>query len=328
MKPSHARQAIKFLAERKRPAFIWGPPGVGKSDTVAQVAENMSVKLIDIRLSLLDSVDLKGFPQPNGKVMSWLPPDFLPRTGKGILFLDEMNSAPASVQAAAYQLILNRRIGDYELPKDWAIMAAGNRSTDRSVVHAMPAALANRFVHIEFEADVDDWLDWALANGISDLTRGYIRYREKNLTTDKLEAGMKAFPSPRSWAFADQIVGSKLPIEIEMEMLEGTVGKGVAIEYLGFCKEAENIPSIDKILLDPAKTKVPESPSTKYAVVAMLESKATPDNLDRLMKYTARLEKDFEVKFMSSLAKREDCDELVTTGAFIEWARANRSVVL
>jgi hypothetical protein len=242
--------------------------------------------------------------------------------------ITDLHPAPASVQAAAYQLILNRRIGDYELPKDWAILAAGNRSTDRSVVHAMPAALANRFVHIEFEADVDDWLDWALSNNIGDLTRGYIRYRPSNLTTDKLEAGAKAFQSPRSWAFADQIIGSKLPIEIEIQLLEGTVGKGVATEFLGYVKEAKNIPNIDKILLDPTKAKVPESPSTKYAVVAMLESKATPDNLERLIQYTSRLEKDFEVKFMASLAKREDCDEIVTTTAFIEWARANRSVVL
>ena len=195
MKPSFHRQALNKAIEAKRPVMLWGAPGVGKSDVVAQVAEKRGVELRDVRLSLLDPVDLKGFPIPDhdNKQMTWLPPHFLPamtvkkarallntKDGKktalpdhlmpndsqGILFLDELPSAPQAVQAAAYQLILNREIGNYTLPEGWAIIAAGNREEDRAVVHKMPSALANRFVHLNFDIHLDDWCEWALDNGI------------------------------------------------------------------------------------------------------------------------------------------------------------------
>lgn len=329
MKPSQVAQSLEFLIKLQRPCFIWGAPGIGKSDVVAQVAAKLKLKLIDVRLSLLDPVDLKGFPTPNKKgskdVMSWLPPDFLPNSGKGVLFLDEMNSAPPSVQAAAYQLILNRRIGDYELPPGWSIVAAGNRTSDRSVVHAMPAALANRFIHIDFQTDPDEWIQWGIKNGISDLTRGYIRYRPGNLETRELTSGMRAFPSPRTWSFADKVVQSGLAVETEIELLNGTVGEGAAAEYIGFVREAKNLPSIDKILLAPDSTPVPTSPSTCHAIVAALESHATPANLATLLKYVCRMEKEFEVVFMSSIAKVSD--ELCDTEAFISWGRANRDII-
>ena len=189
MKPSQVQASLTHLVSRRRPAFIWGPPGAGKSDIVRTVADTMGLELRDVRLNLMDPVDLKGFPtisevefgtgknKVKERQMSFVAPDFLPRDpkSKGVLFLDEMNSAPQSVQAAAYQLILNRRIGEYELPEGWAVLAAGNRAGDRAVVHGMPSALANRFVHIDFEVDVDDWYYWASANGVSDVTRAFIK---------------------------------------------------------------------------------------------------------------------------------------------------------
>ena len=181
MRPSQVSASLTHLIKRQRPAFLWGPPGAGKSDVVAEIAKDLGLELRDVRLNLLDPVDLKGFPVVKGagakQQMSFVPPDFLPTKGKGILFLDEMNSAPRAVQAAAYQLILNRKIGEYELPVGWAVVAAGNRAGDRAVVNDMPSALANRLVHIDFEVDVDDWYDWALQHGVSDLTRAFIKFR-------------------------------------------------------------------------------------------------------------------------------------------------------
>ena len=328
MKPSQVKQSLKHLISVRRPAFLWGPPGVGKSDVVAQTAAELKLELRDWRLSLLDPTDIKGFPVPSkdGKTMSFLPTSFLPTKGKGILFFDEFNSAPQSVQAATYQLILNRKIGDYVLPPGWDILAAGNRSSDRSVVHAMPAALANRFVHVDYDVDTEDWIDWAIKNGVSDATRGYIRYREGNLTTTKIDPGMRAFPTPRSWVFADQIINSHLPPEVEIELLKGTVGEGVATEYMGFIREAKNLPNIDMILIDPDKVKVPESPSTCYALVSALESRVAPNNFGRLMKYVKRMSKEFEVVFCTSAVKRDDA--ISETKEFTEWIRENRSVLI
>lgn len=330
MKPSQLLPALKHLVAIQRPVFLWGAPGVGKSDLIAQVAEDLKVELKDVRLPLMDPTDLKGFPVPGKSgtksVMSWLPPDFLPTKGKGVLFLDEMNSAPQSVQAAAYQLILNRKIGDYELPKGWVIVAAGNRTGDRSVVHAQPAALANRFVHLDYDVDTEDWVDWAIKAGISDATRGYIRYRPTNLCVQKIETGMRAFPTPRTWAFADSIINSHLDPHVELELLKGTIGEGVAAEYMGFLREAKNLPNIDRILIDPDGVKVPESPSTCHAIISALEPRTDSNNFGTLMKYVKRMSKEFEVVYATSVVKRDE--DISETKAFTEWIRENRSVLI
>jgi hypothetical protein len=330
MKPSQVLAALKHLIKVQRPVFLWGPPGIYKSDVVAQLAKGEKLELKDVRLSLLDPVDLKGFPTP-GKVgakavMTWLPPDFLPTKGKGILFLDEMNSAAAAVQAAAYQLILNRKIGDYELPEGWSIVCAGNRAGDRSVVHAMPAALANRFIHIDCEVDPDEWIDWAIKNGVSDATRGYIRYRPGNLCVNKIEPGMRAFPTPRTWAFADQIIGSKLSSDVELELLKGTVGEGVAVEYMGFLRSAKDLPDIDQIMIDPDGVRVPDSPATCHALISVLESRVNPNNVDRFLKFVKRMSKEFEVVFMTASIRHDD--NITSTKCFIDWSRENRSILV
>lgn len=336
MKPSKILPAIKQLIDIQRPAFLWGPPGIYKSDLVAQAAKDLGMQLRDVRLSLMDPVDLKGFPVPKDGLMSWLPPDFLPhedpkakkKKSKGILFLDEFNTAPAQVQAAAYQLILNRRIGDYVLPEGWSILAAGNRTSDRSVVHAMPAALATRLVHIDCEVDVEDWIDWAIKNNISDTTRGYIRWRSKHLCIDKIEAGMRSLPTPRTWAMVDQIVTQTKGLDFETmtQLVAGTVGEGCAAEYMGFMREQANLPNIDAIELNPEKTLVPEQPSTRYAVISMLEAKVTASNIDRYMKYVSRMNKEFEIVFVTAAGRRDDA--IFTTKFFMDWSRENRSLLV
>lgn len=328
MKPSQLNPAIKHLIDCRQPLFLWGAPGVGKSDLIAQVAKDKGIELRDVRLSLMDPTDIKGFPVPDTKkgLMRWLPADFLPTSGEGILFLDELTQAPAAVQGAALQLTLNRSIGEYHLPPGWAVVAAGNRTTDRSGTHAMLAALSNRFVHLDYHVDTEDWIDWAIANGISDATRGYIRYRPANLCVEKIEAGMRSFHTPRSWAFADKILGSGLSSEIEMAMIAGTVGEGIAAEFLGFVREAKNLPNIDMILLNPDAVSVPESPSTCYALTSALESRTTTTNFGRLLKYVARMSKEFEVVYVTSVTKRDGT--IAETSEFTEWCRENRDALV
>ncbi len=329
MKPSQVLNALQYTAiEKRRPVFLWGPPGAGKSDVVAQLAEKLKIGLVDKRLSQSDPTELKGYPWPDQekKIMSFFRDGELPTKGRGILFLDEMNLAPQATQNPAYQLILNRRLGEYVLPDGWAIIAAGNRSTDRSGVHTMSAALSNRFVHIDFDPDVEDWVKWALSAGISDGTRGYIRFRPANLYTDKIEPGTRAYPTPRTWAFADEIVNSGLPADVELELLKGTVGEGVALEYVGFLREQKNLPDVDLIAVHPEKVPVPEAPSTCYAVLAALDSQLTLKNFGNVLKYVKRMPKEFEVMFMQATSRRDSgFDE---TEVMTEWMSENYKVLI
>lgn len=336
MRPSQVTHSLTHLVQRKRPAFIWGPPGVGKSDIVQSVANSLDLELRDVRLNLMDPVDLKGFPsieetgtgKNKQRYMAFLPPDFLPRDpkSKGVLFLDEMNSAPQSVQAAAYQLILNRRIGEYVLPEGWAVLAAGNRSGDRAVVNSMPSALANRFVHIDFEVDVDDWYNWATQHGVSDITRAFIKFRPNLLHAFDAATNARAFPSPRSWVFVDDIAGSKLASDTEFELIKGTVGEGAAAEYLAFAKLAAELPSSDEILMNPDSAPVPESPAAQYAVCTMLDKKATPNSLGRLLTYVERLPVEFQVLFVRSAAMANRT--ITQCKDYVSWVTKNQEILL
>lgn len=326
MKPSQTRAALELLVDQRRPVFLWGAPGIGKSDIVYQLAHDRRIGFIDKRLSQSDPTELKGLPWPDAErgVMRFLRDDELPVDGEGILFLDEMNNAPASVQAPAYQLILNRRLGKYVLPDGWAVVAAGNRSSDRSVVHKMAAALANRFVHIDMQPDTEDWIAWALNHGgISPGTIGYIRYRPANLYTEVVPVDARAFPSPRSWMFADKIANdTRIEPAVQHELIAGTVGEGCAVEYLGFIREAANLPNIEAILLAPEKVKVPSEPSTLYAVIGKLEHNVTPGNFETLLRYAKRMPKEYEVVFAMSCARNRK--DIIETAAMTQYIVDNR----
>ncbi len=328
MKPSALKVALPHMIHEQSPVFIWGAPGIGKSDVIAQIAESMKFELRDVRLSLMDPIDLKGFPTINTvkKQMEWLPADFLPKKGKGILFLDELNAAPQSVQAAAYQLILNRRIGEYHLPDGWSVLAAGNRAGDRSVVHAMPAALANRFVHLDFEVSVDDWNFWAMENEVHDDLRAFIQFRPNLLFSFDVANNPRAFPSPRSWSFVNKQYKKNLPRDIEFELIKGAVGEGATAEFMIFVNLIKDLPDINQVLIDPDSVKVPANPASMYAMVTALDAKATVGNLERIMKYTARLPVEFQAVFVRSAIRRDG--KLTGTSSYRDWCIKNQSVLL
>ena len=178
MKASAITNALHTLFAAQQPVFIWGGPGIGKSAVVRQLARKLAIPLQDVRALLLDPVDLRGLPYLGADGRSkWATPDFLPKDGCGILFLDELNAAPAMVQASCYQLVLDRKLGEYTLPKDWAIVAAGNRDSDRAVTTRMPTPLRNRFVHLEFEVDLQEWSMWAIETGIRPEVIAFLRFR-------------------------------------------------------------------------------------------------------------------------------------------------------
>lgn len=326
MKPSDILTTLKLTTAAQRPTFIWGPPGVGKSDVVATHAQQNDLQLRDVRLNLLDPTDIKGFPVPDTKkkLMTWLPADFLPRDGKGILFLDEFNSAPQSVQAAAYQLTLNRRIGDYELPEGWTIVAAGNRDTDRGATNRMPAPLANRLIHLDFEVNMDDWSNWAIENNVNTELLAFIRFRPNLLHA--FDPNQRAFPSPRSWKFVDDLLKQQPQKSIEYEVYKGTVGEGAASEFMAFLRIYRDLPNPDAVIMNPSSSPVPEDPATLYALSTSLAERASMQTFDNIITYADRMPIEFQVVLVRDSLKRRA--EVSSTRSFVTWASKHANVLV
>ncbi len=260
------------------PAMLWGPPGVGKSQIIAQVAARHGVPLIDIRLSQMDPTDLRGIPFRNGELVEWSVPAMLPsarRHGeRGILFLDEITSAPPTVSAAAYQLILDRRLGEYVIPDGWAIFAAGNRQGDRGVTYAMPAPLANRFTHYEVEANLEDWISWAHGAGIDERVIAFLRFRPDLIFDFNPAHNPVAFPSPRSWEYAHRALRKfgEAPALLQ-DALQACVGPMAGTELKAFLDNMSGLPDIDEILRG-ASAQVPAGIDLQYGVAAALVRRA------------------------------------------------------
>ncbi len=252
MKASQISSVVEELIKKRLPIFIWGPPGIGKSSVVKEIAVRRELAFIDLRLSLLDPTDLKGIPffEAETREGVWAKPSFLPReddTREGILFLDEINTAPPAVQASAYQLILDRKVGEYTLPAGWSIVAAGNRENDRGVVYKMPPPLANRFVHFEMEVDFADWKRWAYGAGIESSIIAYLEYDRQMLFTFDPTSHAKAFATPRSWEYVDSIVKSAIAEELHLDVISGAVGREAAIGYLSYRKVMDELPDLHAI---------------------------------------------------------------------------------
>jgi len=308
MKASSLIDVISSLFEQKVPTFLWGAPGIGKSSIVKQIADSKNIGFIDLRLALMDPTDLKGIPfyDKDSHSALWAPPAFLPREGEGILFLDELNSAPPSVQASAYQLILDRKVGEYELPDGWAIVSAGNREGDRGVTYRMPSPLANRFVHFEMEVDVDDWRFWAYESGIDEKIIAYISYKNEHLFTFDAKNDSKSFATPRSWEYVDKILKSNISEELLLETISGTISKEVAVGFLSFIKVMKRLPNIDEILKS-GEGEYSGDVDVLYAlsvglVSGVLKDK-TDENIDNLLNYTLDLKSEFAVMIVQDLQR-------------------------
>ncbi|WP_020471423.1 AAA family ATPase, partial [Zavarzinella formosa] len=167
MRPTELARSLSALIPTRRPVYLWGPPGIGKSSLVRQAADADGLSLVDVRATLLDPVDLRGLPSVVKGAAVWCPPAFLPKDGKGLLFLDELAQAPPLVQAACLQLTLDRRLGEYALPEGWGVIAASNRAEDRAGANRLISPLLNRFVHLDLEVSAEDWQAWAAAANIA-----------------------------------------------------------------------------------------------------------------------------------------------------------------
>lgn len=276
--PNNAKKSIVRAFKKKRPLFIWGAPGIGKSDIVGQVASEIDAHMIDIRLSLWDPTDIKGIPyySSNDNTMQWAPPQELPTQEFAkkhkfiVLFLDEMNSSAPAVQAAAYQLILNRKVGTYVLPDNVLIVAAGNRDADKGVTYRMPAPLANRFVHLELKVDFDDWFQWAVNNDIHQDVVGYLTFSKKDLYDFDPRSPSRSFATPRSWSFVSELLEDDDDETTTTDLVSGSVGEGLAVKFMAHRKVSAKLPNPSDVLAGKVKTLDTREISAMYSLTVSL----------------------------------------------------------
>jgi len=312
MNPQHTKRSLTHLSEKKVPVFLWGPPGIGKSSIVAQIAKEKEIGFIDLRLSLLDPTDLRGIPffDTNNNAAVWAPASFLPddTQKEGILFLDELNTAAPMVQASAYQLILDRKIGEYTLPEGWSIIAAGNRESDRSVVFRMAAPLSNRFIHLEMESSVEDWKTWASAKGIDSSIIGFISYRPDALFTFDTHNDSRSFATPRTWEYVHEVLSSEPEADLLMPLVSGAIGEELAAAFLGFRVVASELPDIDAIMAGECFD-VPTEPSALHMLSTSLslriDNATSSKKLNNLVGYTLKMPAEFAVMIVQDLRQRE-----------------------
>jgi len=322
MRASEVTKALEALVTQKVPTFLWGAPGIGKSSIVKSIAKERGIGFIDLRLALMDPTDLKGIPFYDKESHSalWAPPAFLPREGEGILFLDELNSAAPAVQSSAYQLILDRAIGEYKLPDGWAIVAAGNRESDRGVTYKMPAPLANRFVHFELEVSVEDWRSWAYGAGMDARIIAYITYKNEHLFTFDAKKQQKSFATPRSWEYVHNILESGIEASLLLDVIAGAVGREVAVSFLSFIKVMERLPDIAAIT-SGAVREYPSEIDVLYAlssgVVSHYLQNPDDEKLKNILTYTLGLQGEFAVLIVQDL-QREGV-KMEHLAAFKKW---------
>ena len=274
-----ARKSIMKCFDKKRPMFLWGPPGIGKSEVVADITAEMGGLMIDLRLGQMDPTDIRGIPFYNKELnkMDWAPPIDLPDEETAakypvvVLFMDEMNSAAPAVQAAAYQLVLNRRIGKYFLPDNVVMIAAGNRESDKGVTYRMPTPLANRFVHIEMKPDFATWQEWAVKNQIHKDVVGYLSFAKQDLYDFDAKSSSRAFATPRSWVFVSELLEDEDIDDVTAtDLISGTVGEGLAVKFQAHRKIAGRLPKPEDVLSGKEKDLKVKEVSAMYSLVISL----------------------------------------------------------
>ena len=326
MKPSELFDTLVTLVDTPITPFVWGPVGVGKSQIIRQVGLSLGLaELLDIRLSQFDAVDLRGLPTVSSDGTRWLTPALFPRDGTGILLFDEMNSAPRDVQAACYQLALDRQLGEYEVPEGWVIMCAGNPASEQGITHAMARPLQNRLCHLTLEPDLTEWCHWALQAHIRPEVIGFLRFRSELLFQPHLEARTWEFVS---WALeAHERRAAQRPAKPQTAsyLFAGLIGNAAAAEFVAFLDLMKQLPSIDSILLNPDVAPVPVEPSACYAISLGLGRVVTDHGLPQAARYLKRVDAEFETLAMHQIARR--LPQVTHTREYIDFSVRNAPVL-
>lgn len=330
------------------PLLVHGSPGIGKSQAIKSICEEEHIDFIDCRLSQLEPCDVRGLPVPNKelKQMDWFVNGTWPRdpNGKGIIFLDEITSADKSIQVAAYELVLDRRLGKlYEVPPGYLIVAAGNTVTDRAVATTMSSALANRFMHVELQANQEDWLTWARHHNIHPSVIGFIQYKPDALFKMDDENLERGWPSPRAWERVSQMCHIVSDKDLLRKMVYGLVGNGYGAEFMAFFDLNAEFDNILDIMTDPnSKIKIPEEADRKFAMCSAMiyllwRGKDKADEEARLTGfYRICIELSSDFASMALLAamegndknlKEEYADKLTEHPLFEKWRQKHKDAL-
>jgi MoxR-like ATPase len=325
-------KAIKLMVaaiETNDPVYLWGLPGIGKSEAVYQVGKATNRNVIEYRANLREPVDVRGIPVPDHDTMTtrWFVPDELPRVERdgefGILFLDELNTASDQMMTTLLGLVLDRKVGEYKLPDGWIIVAAGNRVGDRTAARRLPTALRNRFAHVNVAPDVDAWCKWANANNIAPEVVAFVRLRP-TLIHMMPKGDENSFPTPRSLVRAAKYVTADK--SVRMDMFAAWVGDAVAAELDGFIELYRSLGSLDDIIKNPTTAPVPTEPSMRFAVSTGLARMAKRDNFANVMTYAKRLPRESQMLLVTDATERDA--KLKETQAYGEWAVTNQHLTL
>ena len=319
--------------------MLWGPPGIGKSQAVKQIAKEIEIgtgkrtSVTDVRLLLFNPIDLRGIPTANeDKTLSvWLKPEIFKMDESedvvNILFLDEISAAPQSVQAAAYQIALDRVIGEHSLPDNCIVIAAGNRTTDKSVAYKMPKALANRLLHIEIVGSFEAWREWAVSSGINPKVIGFLSFKPDMLMKFDAASEDLAFSTPRSWEMVSNILNNvSEDLSLVYSFISGVVGIGAATEFRHWCKIYNKLPNIEDIFDGTTgNADVPTDIDVLFALISSMVSYARghKDEMDKInnsLEYAKLLPTDYCVVLLKDYMYIEKGykEKLIKCPAFVE----------
>lgn len=331
---SKASKAIEKIIQAKLVPFMVGSPGCGKSDVVKQVAKKHKLKVIDLRLSQCDPTDLGGFPTITGNKADYVPMDHFPISTDTVpegyqgwlLFLDEFSSAPPSIQAAAYKLVLDRMVGSHHLHERVAVVAAGNKATDNAIVEDMSTALQSRLVHLEVDVNKDEWLEWAANAGVDYRIQSFIEFRPESLYTFDPNHSDKTYACPRTWGFANALLKS---FDEDFDSvfdatMEGTLGKGVALEFITFLQIHRSLPTLKEILAKPEEVIINTSdPSIVFALSGMVAFNFDEANEEVLGKFIKRLPAEFQFMTVKQILRKDK--KYLRTPFVMDWMQSNKN---
>lgn len=334
VKPSQVVSMITKALRVHLVPMLTGSPGEGKSALIKDVAHALNLKVIDVRLAQCDPTDLLGFPSINEvtKKAGYMPMDTFPIEGDPLpegytgwlIFFDEAPSAPESVIAAAYKIVLDKMIGQHRLHKNVAIVMAGNLETDNAIVNQMGTAMQSRLIHLQMGQDYQEWVSWAMDNGIDHRITDFIKFKPASLYAFKPDHTDDTFGCPRTWEFASSILKvSPVDDPDTLPLLAGTVSEGLAYEFITFCKIYETLHKMEDILKNPTTISVPKEPSVLYALTGSISHHASASTISSLMLFVNRLPIEFQVVTLREILRRNK--ELIAHEAIKQWVSINSS---
>ena len=310
---NESKKFIKKCLKAGVVPYLHSSPAIGKSSMYHQIAAEYNLFVIDWRGAGADPTDLNGYPDLAGEYATYKPFDTFPTTKsvipKGyagwLLLMDEFSSAPRSVQAPAYKLILDKKVGTHDLHEKVFICAAGNLDTDNAITHPMSTALVSRMAHLYIRPDLDAWIDWAAGAGIHATKMAFMEFKRDCFYNFNPETPKDMYASPRTWEMVDKIEKkSGLSTMEDLPLLSGLIGKGAAAEYLAFLSIAADAPSIAKIIAAPLTEPVPKRQDIRYALVGSLAEAFTEDNCTALCQFLARMPTEFRLLAVRTAYKR------------------------